>query len=286
MPKSVVVIGAATLDRILHVPTYPKPDTKAACKTFESGGGNAANTASALGRLFLSSSRTHITDPDHTHVKLLSKISTDEIGQALSAELEEYGVDLTSPLCIRAEGTSPVVTVIVTNVRPYTRTCLFDAGTVGTLIPSDLELQGINITAVLDNTIHFHSDTRHTEVALALANEAKIRGITISVDCERDRFSAEFDELIDLANIVFTNEDLMETILRRRLDCNHPFEGVVLDGDSSDRERFGFYVRVATLCHLLTKLQQWRNTTNENGVTTPKELIVTRYVPVRGLFMQ
>ena len=49
---SILVIGACALDRLLHVPFYPKEDGKILChNTFQCGGGNAANTASSLGRI-------------------------------------------------------------------------------------------------------------------------------------------------------------------------------------------------------------------------------------------
>ena len=54
---------------------------------------------------------------------------------------------------------------------------------------------------------HLHSDTRHTEAAAFLARQANERNVPVSVDVERDRYSDEFDDLIDRASFVFTNEN-------------------------------------------------------------------------------
>ena len=302
MRKVVLVIGAATLDRSLYVEKYPKADTKDRCRTIESGGGNAANTASTLGRLLLLSSSGHGTnDEEHKQfgnknqlvdndfcVQLLTKISRDEIGQSIMKELESYGVDTSSPLLVRTDETlkSQVVTVIVTKTPP-TRTCLFDPGTVGTLEPSDLDQ--INIRDIMTDVIHYHSDTRHTEVAVELARVAKTftkQKLLISVDVERDRFSAEFDDLIDLADTVFTNSNLMGPILTRRL--NHdPYQNFEIqiekmDNTATARQFDDFYFNVVLLHHYLDELRlKSMNASGgggENSEETERKIIATRYV--------
>ncbi len=138
----------------------------------------------------------------------------------------------------------------------------------------------ISADDVLKHCTHLHSDTRHTEVALFLAKQAHARGIPISVDVERDRFTPEFDALLSLADIVFTNEHLMSSIVSRQLgfdlfgkidrkkittvhddgngdDCGHTH----YDSDGDD-----FYCNVARLCHFLSRER-----------TADKELVVTRY---------
>jgi sugar/nucleoside kinase (ribokinase family) len=363
--KSILIIGAATLDRLLYVQEFPNADSKSSCKTQEGGGGNAANTATALGRLL----RVRVTSDHHDNdnhdnehdnddieqddsdtsstptkqtcrvkVKLLTKISWDEIGNSLVKELHHDGIDLSSPLFLRSRGSSPVVTVIVTTMPPYTRTCLFDPGTVGTLMPNDLIIirggkkndgNGIGlgndhdndndhengndndndndnekarvVSDIMRQCIHLHSDTRHTEVALILAREASKQGVPMSVDVERDRRTREFDELVDLAGTVFTNEDLMKSIVLRRLgydlfgvdvggfgtvvgthdghgsatECNK-----LVESDDNDHAHGCFYCNVVKLCYFLTKrpaaLVESNHHSQEECID--KELIVTRYV--------
>ncbi len=301
--KSILVIGAATLDRLLYVDQFPTADSKYACETHEMGGGNAANTATAIGRL-TSAARNkeyfpqNVQDGDadtgaFVHVKLLTKIALDDIGNSLVQELQQDGVDISSPLFLRCDGRSPIVTVLVTTKPPYTRTCLFDPGTVGTLHPSDLEDESLqhvdcNVSDIMKDCIHLHSDTRHTEVALILAREASKRGIPISLDVERDRFTEAFDELLDLSNLMFTNEGLMDSIVSRRFGCD------LFDNDRStemeieDKDNCGiqqdnhaglcdncdnvqFYCNVVKLFHCFKK---------ESSNVLEKELVVTRYVPV------
>jgi sugar/nucleoside kinase (ribokinase family) len=258
---SILIVGATTLDRLLHVTQYPTADSKTSCTTYESGGGNAANTASALARLQI---QPHLKGSE---VKLLSKVSNDQTGDVLVEELQEYGVDLSCPLFIRSQGTNSVVTVVVTNSPPHTRTCFFDAGTVGTLTLSDL--RNINLDVVFENATHLHSDTRHTEVALHLVRAAKYQQsvpIAISVDVERDRLTKDFDELIDLSDIIFTNELLMLPILTRRLGYN-PFDSI-----KCDERKFCFHLNVAMLCYCLRSTA----TSDSSSIGTSKELIVTR----------
>ena len=241
--NKIVVIGACALDRLLHVPYYPKEDDKILChETFEYGGGNAANTASGLGKLSSSSSSMLF------HVQLLSKIGSDDIHRKLCHELVNSGVDLSSPLFMIGETgtTSPIATVIVTNsfnnnlngalVQP-TRTCFFDKGTCGVLESSDVinyfqniddtiidTVPATNVTIVdkfFTNVKIIHSDSRHTNAALIIAKEAKRRNIPVSLDLERDRFTKSFDELINQASIIFTSCSRIDNSHGQSITCFH-----------------------------------------------------------------
>lgn len=248
--KNILVVGALTLDRLLYVQEFPKPDSKISCTTFECGGGNAANTASCIGKLCFGSPM----EARHK-VKLLSKTTLDLHGSALCQELRDANVDLSSPLFIRGHGNSSTSTVIVTCDQSHTRTCLFDQGTIGTLNLSDI--QGVDFDQIFQGVQLMHSDTMHTDVAAILAREAKLRGIKLSLDVERDRCSEAFDILVDLADIIFTGEDLMQSILERRLSKR-----------DNQPDRHTFYSSVVDLCHTLSSL----STLSSLG----KELIVTR----------
>jgi sugar/nucleoside kinase (ribokinase family) len=235
----ILVVGALTMDRLLYVDKYPKPDSKSSCTSHECGGGNAANTASCIGNLCFDS-------PIDCEIQLLSKVSSDPVGKRLCDELLRSNVNLSSPLFIRSEGKPSISTVIVTCDDSHTRTCIFDPGTIGTLNNTDCE--SIDYDELFYRVNLLHSDTRHTDAAVRLAREAKRRGIRVSIDVERDRNSIEFDELI-------TGEDLMQSIVRRRWSQMNI---------SAARD---FASAVAQLCHQLSFVA---------NTYIPKELIVTR----------
>jgi len=227
--NKILVIGACALDRLLHVPSYPKEDGKILCKaTFEYGGGNAANTASALGRISTSNfvkERTKVriagrhggdmaAEDASIKIQLLTKVARDNIMSRLCKELRDYSVDLSSELFMYGDegSTSPIATVVVSSTE-HSRTCFFDKGTCGVLDSSDVE--NAQLDEILKGATLVHSDTRHTDAAVALAQEATKRGIQLSIDVERDRPSEAFDQLIGLATTIFTNENQMKQILDR-----------------------------------------------------------------------
>ena len=268
MPKeaTILVVGACALDRILHLESYPPQDSKTRCsQTFEYGGGNAANTASTLARM---SDAKFLKGGDDTSedggwasitIKLLSKIGNDSVKDQICCELEEFGVDLSSPLFkvdSEKSSTTPIATVIVTTMEPHSRTCLYDPGTCGVLTAQDV--QHIDLDHIFENVIHLHSDSRHTEAAALLAKDAQRRGIPVSVDVERDRLSQSFDDLLDAASMIFTNENKMSCTLKRRL----------VDGLTFPRDR-GDLADVAYLCHAIESLN------TEDASCRRKDVVVT-----------
>jgi sugar/nucleoside kinase (ribokinase family) len=203
--KVILVIGACALDRLLSVPTYPTADAKVRTSAYhEMGGGNAANTATAMALLSNAS-----VFGSQFRVKLLSKVGDDHIGKQVLEELRADGVDLS--LCRVDCGATTGVTTIVVSEDKHTRTCFHTPGTCGF---QTLEELGC-LDDVFQNVIHFHSDSRNTTVALALAREARVRGIPVSVDLEKDRVTKALDELLELTTTVFTNSNQMEEYLSR-----------------------------------------------------------------------
>ena len=264
--KTILVIGACALDRILHLESYPTEDTKTGCsQSFEYGGGNAANTASTMARL--ADSGIFRDACDHKvpiKVKLLSKVGNDMVKKKVCAELEEFGVDISSPLFkVGPKGSStPVATVLVTTLKPHSRTCIYDKGTCGVLTAQDI--QNSDLDEIFSNVVHFHSDSRHTEAAALLATEAQRRKIPVSVDVERDRYSKAFDDLIKSASIIFTNENKMSCTLERRLNMSY-FRN---EGKGDD------LLDVCVLCHALWSFPLDRSDCSREA----KELVVTLYV--------
>ena len=212
--KVVLVVGACCLDRLLSVATFPIADSKIRTTAHhEVGGGGAANTAVAMGRLcrssFLRENNAGFT------IKLLTKMGGDTIGHQLQQDLKDNGVD-TSQVHRGGPGTTTgLCTIIVSQEEAPaepTRTCLWTPGTCG-----DLSLQDLgSLEELFENVIHLHSDGRHIDVALALAKEARRRGISVTVDAEKDRNSTKQDALLELSTCLFTNAGQLEDYFKRR----------------------------------------------------------------------
>ena len=231
---TILVMGACCMDRSIPVNKYPKEDTKTRSSgpIVESGGGNGANTACAIARLLADNDddmyESNNGQPHRVRVrvKLLSSIGDDSIGERLVNELRDNagaGVDLTSPLfCMRKGTTTSLTTIIVTNDDDdegtcrsrSSRTCIHTPGTCGELTFEDIK--NISMSEIFaGNVVHFHSDSRHTSAATLIAEEAKRRRINVSVDAEKDRGVGDFDKLLELADLLFTNQDMCKDYFYR-----------------------------------------------------------------------
>jgi sugar/nucleoside kinase (ribokinase family) len=202
----ILLIGACGLDRLLTVTTFPNADSKIRTEAYhEVGGGNAANTASAIALLKSAS----FLSQHNLVVKLMTKVGDDYIGKQVVRQLQDTGVDLSSPLFQYAgQGTTTGFTTIIVSDRESTRTCIHTPGTCGEL--TLLDLKQLNLDQIFQNVIHLHSDLRHAEVALELAREARRRGLTVSVDAEKDRNNHFQHELQQLSTTLFTNSEQLE----------------------------------------------------------------------------
>lgn len=176
----------------------------------EIGGGNAANTATAMARL----ARAGIFINNPYRVKLCTKLGDDAIGRQCIEELQAVGVDITSPLFIVGPpGSTTGLTNVIVSQLEHTRTCIHTPGTCGELTVADMA--AVHLDEVFFHVKHFHTDSRHTEVALRLAREAHFRGITVSIDVEKDRHTESLDALVEEADLVFTNAGQIESYLNR-----------------------------------------------------------------------
>jgi sugar/nucleoside kinase (ribokinase family) len=206
----VLVIGACALDRLLTVATYPSADSKVPTTSYhERGGGNAANTAAAMGFLkdasFLSDKKIRI--------RLLTKVGDDAVGRQLREELEDSGVDTSSPLFQMAHNTCTSFGTIIVEQENHTRTCLFTSGSCGQLTLEETEV--VDVDNLFKNVVWVHSDSRHTAVSLWLARHAKTRDIPVSCDSEKDRKTKDLDQLLEICDVLFTNSGYMAPYLDR-----------------------------------------------------------------------
>lgn len=212
--KVILVVGSCCLDRLLTVSTYPAEDSKVRTDAYyEYGGGNAANTATAMARLL--TKENAVCKHNDFVVKLLTKLGGDHVGKQLASELEKNGVDLSSPLFQSAgPNTTTSFTTIIVSKAESTRTCMHTYGSCGELQLSDVE--NVDLDEVFENVVHVHSDCRHLGASLALAKEARRRNITVSVDAEKDRHDENQHEMMELATTLFTNSQQLKGYFKTR----------------------------------------------------------------------
>ena len=210
--KVVLIVGACCLDRLLTVASYPQADAKIRTRAYhELGGGNAGNTATAMALL---KNASFVSGSNNIKIKILTKLGDDSVGRRLMHDLAMAGVDLSSPLFqVKTESTTSFTTIIVSDTE-HSRTCFHTPGTCGELTMEDFHAAALD--EVFENVVLLNSDGRHTDVANALAKEARRRGIPVAVDPEKDRSLAAQDELMELATTLFTNSDQLDNYFERR----------------------------------------------------------------------
>lgn len=216
--KVILLVGCCGLDRLMTVSSYPRADAKVRTTAYhEMGGGNAANTACAMALLCDAS----LFKNENFRIKLLSKVGDDYIGQQLKDELQKSGVDV-SLLCFGGQGTTTGFTSVIVSEAEHTRTCIHTPGTCGELTLADVALE--NLEELFANVVHVHFDSRNAKVSLMLAQEAHRRNIPISVDAEKDRHTKSLDQLLEIADMVFTNSSQLDGYLDRwtgELEAEH-----------------------------------------------------------------
>lgn len=278
----ILVIGACGMDRLLRVAQYPSPDAKIRTTDYqEVGGGNAANTATAMARLSRASLFQQQQQPKY-RIRLCTKVGDDSVGRQIMADCETEGIDLSSPLFrVGTEGSTTAFTTIVVSEQEHTRTCIHTPGTCGELTLDDL--QNVDLDQVFHKFVLLHTDARHTEVALALAREAQTRGILVSLDVEKDRNSPALDELLNVASIVLTNsgqlEDYLSKLTREMEDVHEkspllPVSICPNDNDDDDDDVNGVVDKVDAdlLSHLIRPSAFFTRWYNQIG----KEVVITR----------
>ncbi|QHO52988.1 hypothetical protein HN51_021879 [Arachis hypogaea] len=183
-PNDVVVgCGAASVDFLATVASYPNPDDKIRSINLKvQGGGNAGNALTCVARLGLKP-------------RIISKVADDSQGRSILDELHADGVDA-SFIVVSEEGTSPFTYIIVDN-ETKTRTCIHTPG-YPPMIPQDLSESSL-LTALNGASIAYF-DGRLYETALVVAQEAVRKNIPILVDAERPREG--LDDLLKFANYV------------------------------------------------------------------------------------
>ena len=207
-PKPVVVVsvGVAAIDYVATVDQFPKPDAKIRSTSLVvQGGGNAANTASALGRL----------TPYVTSSKLVTVLGDDDNGNAITQGLSDSLVQVVAEQVLG--GTSPF-TYILSCQADLTRTCIHQRATAD--LSQDFVLNHPSAKALWEPTattaVHF--DVRYPQASMAIAKLCRNLGIPYSVDVERPRQGVL--ELLQGATVVICNAEYCQTVLSSSKDGN------------------------------------------------------------------
>jgi sugar/nucleoside kinase (ribokinase family) len=187
----ILCFGLATIDYVAVVDHFPKPDEKMRSSSLlMGGGGNAANTACAMGRL-----------SDYCQVDIGTAVGNDAHGNNIMegiAETNNVGVDFVE----RFDGKSAFSYILTT--PDNARTIIHQPAT------HEMSLDfAENIPLELYTAVHF--DCQHPKAAVRLAETCFQRGIPYSLDVERPREG--LGHLMSKATIVICNSVYCDTVL-------------------------------------------------------------------------
>lgn len=148
-------------------------------------------------------------------VGFITRVGPDALGKIALERVGESKVDL-SRIVVDAGATSTGVTVLLPHGKE--RHILTYPGTMAELSLEDLDLE------YLKSARHFHVSSLFLQRALApalpkLFRELKNAGLTLSLDTNDDpddQWGGVLDELLDLVDIIFPNEDEACRIARTR----------------------------------------------------------------------
>ncbi|XP_057549517.1 uncharacterized protein LOC130827710 isoform X2 [Amaranthus tricolor] len=177
----IVGCGGASMDYLVLVDGFPKPDEKIKGTSSKvQGGGNVSNALTCAARLGL-------------RPRIIAKVAEDAEGRGMLEELEADGVD-TSFVVVSKEGRSMYSYVIVDS-QMKTRTAIYYPG-YPPMMPADFS--STSLSSALDGARLVYFDGLSLKTALVIAEEACCRNIPILVDAEMGEEG--FDKLLNMAN--------------------------------------------------------------------------------------
>lgn len=186
-----LLVGAAGLDTLSFVSSYPAEDEKVRSYLhMKDGGGNAANTASTTSKLGVRSF-------------LMSLVGDDTEAETILAGLHRFGVNTSYVLKLPESHSGTTFVIVCTNSG--TRTCIHNP-MIRELLPADVE--SINMSMGVFRMVHF--DSRHTLASAVLAKKAAETSKLISIDIEKLR--PHVLELLPYCDIIFTNAVFPSTL--------------------------------------------------------------------------
>jgi len=189
----ILSFGNACVDLLAICDHFPVPDEKMHSSELRyEGGGNAANSACAMGRL-----------SQYCSVSVASAIGTDDYGERIIGGLMENNVD--TQHIERIQGNSPFSYILVTPEPDNARTIIHQPAARDMSVDFANTIDTSKLTAV-------HFDGRHSEAAVRLAESLVQQGIPYSVDVERPRGS-HHDKLLQDASVIICSSDYCNKVL-------------------------------------------------------------------------
>ena len=212
--NKILCVGICSLDTIATLDEFPKPDAKLRSTSLtHAGGGNAANTAVAMSRLYHNIPQLQNLQ---LNVDILSAVGNDGNGDAIINELESENVG--TRMIERFHGNSPWSYIVIVD---DTRTIIHQPATRDLSIDfvqhklfqkhKDVQLHGVN--TLVKSYISAHFDVRHPTAAVFMAKELITLGIPYSVDVERPRDGLL--EILSGASIVICNANYVDLVLEK-----------------------------------------------------------------------
>ncbi len=181
----VVGIGACVMDTLIHVPNYPREDTKMrALSSGAAGGGPTATGIVAAAKLGADSA-------------FIGVLSDDGGGKFLLSDFEKYGVG-TEHVTVRS-GYRSFTSVIWLAADSATRTCVFDKGDLPPLALNDDQVQAVREADIL------MIDGNEMDGAEQAARIARESGTKVLYDC--GGLYQGVERLLGLTDIMIPSEE-------------------------------------------------------------------------------
>ncbi len=180
----VVSVGHCTVDYLGVVERYPPLDRKEELSAFSvQGGGPAATASVALSALGVP-------------VSFVGKIGDDALGRTAGRTLEDAGVDCSG--LVEVKGAISALSFVAVDHATGKRTVFWTKGNVPPLSPEEVDV------AMLDGAEVLLVDGHHAEAQLALALEARRRGLEVVLDAGSQR--PGMDDLVKVSTVVVASE--------------------------------------------------------------------------------
>ena len=181
----IIAAGHLNWDVTLRVAALPEPDGEARIRSqHRSGGGSAANVASALAGFEVS-------------VGLIGSVGDDDHGLLARRELEAAGVDLSGVRTVES-GATTVKYLIVDDSGEVM--VLANDGVNEAIGPEDLDEDPIAAAA------HLHLTSQRPDTARRLVDIATDGELTVSFDPGRRLGERDYDDLLDAVDVLFLND--------------------------------------------------------------------------------
>lgn len=213
----IVGIGAAVMDTLYRLPSYPVEDTKTRATSSKPAGGGPVATG------LVAASKLGVT------ADYIGVLSDDSGGVFLKQDFEKYGVG--TDLVDVKTGYRSFTSVLWLAADSATRTCVFDKGDLPPLVLSEAQKRAVAAASLL------MVDGNELSAALEAAKIARENGTTVLYDCG-GRYEG-VEALLALTDIMIpslefacgiTGATSAEAAAKALYDTYHPAVVVVTEG--------------------------------------------------------